>query len=189
MTHILRVIWILEYNGDTHFHIWPKIRPNSGQNGQCLKLKVSFKTCLSCPVLSESYKNVIYWCKTIINPESRVSKIWSHCLYLFSFFVIAQQKMKSAWNCMHLFLLCIIMVHELFYIYSEFRFYRKKFLKKSKFEFWCRYLKIWRIRCIPLVERLFLYTFSFFVWVCSKTLHFTSTWKFDSTQSRVTWSH
>ena len=38
MANVLRATWDAEFNADTHFHIWLKIRSCSGQKGQILKV-------------------------------------------------------------------------------------------------------------------------------------------------------
>ena len=60
MTHVLWIIWNLEFDGDTHFHISPKVRSSSDQKRvKSRNSKILFKTYLSCLVLSQDFKNVI----------------------------------------------------------------------------------------------------------------------------------
>ena len=40
VTHVLWVIWDVEFDGDTQFYIGPKVRSSSGQKGQILIVKI-----------------------------------------------------------------------------------------------------------------------------------------------------
>ena len=54
---VLRIIWDLELDGDSLFHIWHKVTVSSGENGQILKFIFSM------PLLSSfvsRFKKVIY---------------------------------------------------------------------------------------------------------------------------------
>ena len=59
-THVSWVIWNVEFDGDTHFLIWPNVRSSSGQGRSNSETqKILFKTYLSGPVLSQDSKDVI----------------------------------------------------------------------------------------------------------------------------------
>ena len=74
MTHVLWVLGNVEFDGGTHFHILPKARSNSGQKRSNFETqKFIFKAYLSCPVLPQGSKNVIYF--DVRQLEIRVPKI------------------------------------------------------------------------------------------------------------------
>ena len=59
MTHVLRVIWDVEFDGDTHFHIGPKFGRRSGKNGPFWKLIISRYECPYVIQLFSGLQNVI----------------------------------------------------------------------------------------------------------------------------------
>ena len=93
VTHVLWVIWSVEFDGDTHFHIWPKVRSSSGQRRSNFETqKFLFKTCLSCPVLSQDSKKVICFdVGQLEMPKMRFKKVTSSPLP--GFWAIAQPEM------------------------------------------------------------------------------------------------
>ena len=65
VAHVLQVTWGEEYDRDTRFHSFsPTVMPSQRQKGQILQFKVFLKTCLSCPVLYQDYKNIICFWRT-----------------------------------------------------------------------------------------------------------------------------
>ena len=84
MTHILWVIWSLEFDGNTHFHMWSKVRSSSGQKRSNFEThNFLFKTFLSCLVLShDSIKCYLFWLATIRNANNCASKRRRHHVYL-----------------------------------------------------------------------------------------------------------
>ena len=99
MTHVLWVISHVEFDGDTHFHIWPKVRSSLGQKrSNFKKSKFPFKTYLSCPVLSQDSKNVIcFVVRQIEIPKIKCKKVTS--LPLLGYCAIAQPIIKIlVWN-------------------------------------------------------------------------------------------
>ena len=89
VTHVLWAIWDLEFGGDTHFHIWRKVRSTSGQKRSNFETQhFLLKTYLSCPVLSKDSKNHLFCRMTI-----RISKKW-----------VSKNDVITSLNCVHLFL-------------------------------------------------------------------------------------
>ena len=59
------------FDNDTHFHIWPKVRSSLGPKRSNFETqKFIFKSYLSCPVLPQASKNVIFW-RTIISNSKK----------------------------------------------------------------------------------------------------------------------
>ena len=81
VTHVLWVIWHVEFDVDTHYYIRPKVRSKrSNFENQDFLLK----TYLSCPLLSQDSKNVIFFFpydnqKFQINRVSKMVAITSTC--------------------------------------------------------------------------------------------------------------
>ena len=106
-THVLFVIYDAEFDGDTHFEIYPRIGQLQVKLGQiCSNFKIQnflTKLCLSCAVLSQDSKNVIYF--HVWQLEMSISHMWRHRLYLFFFFghCTAKNKDIAFKFCLHVF--------------------------------------------------------------------------------------
>ena len=109
-THILRVIWDEEYDGDIHFYVWLKERSIWGQTSQIMSnfpnQNFLLETCLSCPVSSQDSKNVIYFNVKELGMQKIAFQIvtsWP----LPGFLTIAQPKIKILpWNLICLLFVC-----------------------------------------------------------------------------------
>ena len=83
VTRVLWVIWDVEFDGDTHCHIWRKVRSSSGQKGQISKLQI---------FIVKPY--FVHFCLRI--PKIRTSKfLWNHNLFIF---VSGFQKYHLFWR-------------------------------------------------------------------------------------------
>ena len=59
VTPDLRVIWDVEYDGNTHFHIWPKVRSNSDKKCQNFDTQFFKHACLASFI--SGLRNVVFW--------------------------------------------------------------------------------------------------------------------------------
>ena len=88
-THVLRVIWRVECDGNTHFHIWAKINSSSGQNVKFLYPKFSFLKPKFSQVKNMTFlsnfvsklKRDFFWCATIRNAKNSLLKKRLHHLW------------------------------------------------------------------------------------------------------------
>ena len=130
--HVLWVIYDAEFDGGTHFQIWPEGSSTSGQTRsnkvKFQNLKFSNKICLSCADLSQDSKNVIYfYVRQLKMPKNAFQKMWRHHLYLV-FWPLHRQKQ---WYCFEILYACCLYVSRsyIFRFFENFPMFGK-YLKK-----------------------------------------------------------
>ena len=78
-THVFRVIWDVEFDGDTHFLVWPEGRSTSGQTRSNLvkfqNSKFSYKNMpFFCRFVSEFKKCHLFLCTSLKMPKIAFQK-------------------------------------------------------------------------------------------------------------------
>ena len=61
MFDVSQVVWDVEFYGDIHLYIFLRSGQSQDQKCEILKLRDSFKTGISCPVLCQDSNNAIHF--------------------------------------------------------------------------------------------------------------------------------
>ena len=128
--HVLCVIWDVEFDGDTHFPIWPEERSTAGQtmsNRSNFKIQ-SFlsKTWLICADLTQDFENVILFVRQL---EMHFKYVTSSTLPVF--WPLHRQKQRYCLEILFTYCLYVSQSHILRFFENFPGFW--KYLKKSKF--------------------------------------------------------